>query len=94
MANSKASVLYPNSNRRGTDVAQESGKPKSGAWPWGGTKKRPGEPKAAVGGGVAPKVQPSPPTKDSGRKHESQQVNSSAAAKLYPTHGVASRKTR
>ena len=93
MATSKASALYPNSHRSGQDVALDSGKPKDG-WPWVRAAKRPGEPKSPADGGVKEKVLPKPDPKASGRKHESQQVNASAAAKLYPTHGVASRKTR
>ena len=95
MATSKASVLYPNSHKRGADVAKESGVPKqgapSGAWPWGGgAGKRAGEPKPAVGGGVAAKVQPKAPTKQSGRK-DPVHIVSAAAAKLYPKHGNGGR---
>jgi len=43
---------------------------------------------------VAAKVLPKPDPKASGRKHESKLTNTAAAAKLYPTHGVATRKTR
>ncbi len=93
MATSKASALYPNTHRRGADVALDDGKPKDG-WPWGGAGKRAGEPKPSVGGGVKAKVLPKPDPKASGRKRESQLTNTAAAAKLYPTHGVATRKTR